>query len=429
MPNKRVLLEEARLNDARLDSLLGLTQMMDSPLQQITDYALQQAVAMTRSQIGYLAFANDDESVLTMHAWSKEAKAECAMAVQPLVYRVEDTGLWGETVRQRRPIVTNDYPAPNLLKRGFPEGHVPLSRHMNIPVFEGQRIVAVAGVGNKEIDYDDSDVRQLTLLMEAMWMLIQRHRYQQELHEHRDNLEQLVAERTEQLALEVERRRVAYEAVRAEQERLKELLALHERERRLIAYEIHDGLAQHIAGTLMEIQALESLVGHPSAEVHRVFEVSRERLARGLEEARNLISGLRPPSLDEFGVESAIQELILRRETGPTLTVDFHSELAHSRLEPVLEIAIFRIVQECITNARRHSGADRVSVSLQREDGWLCIDAQDGGVGFDPANVPGGRFGLEGIRERARLLGGVAEIRSAPARGTHIHVKLPFAAG
>jgi PAS domain S-box-containing protein len=94
---------------------------------------------------------------------------------------LETTGLWGEAVRQRRPIITNDYAAPNPYKKGYPEGHVDIRRHLNIPVFDGDRIVAVAGVGNKDDDYDESDVRQLTLLMNGMWWQIKRQRAEEEL--------------------------------------------------------------------------------------------------------------------------------------------------------------------------------------------------------------------------------------------------------
>ena len=419
------LAEEARLNAARLESVLRLTQMMDASLAEITGFALEQAVALTKSTIGYLAFVNDDETLLTMHAWSKNAMDACAVLDKPLVYVLERTGLWGEAVRQRQPIITNDYQAPGAYKRGLPEGHVPLVRHMNVPVFQGTRIVAVAGVGNKPADYNDADVRHLTLLMEGMWLLIDRQRAHEELRRHRDELELLVNERTEQLALEVEQRQHAYEALRVEQERLKELLAQHERDRRLVSYEIHDGLAQHLAGAIMEFQSLESLPADAAAESRAVIAACRRRLVDALKEARSLISTLRPMSLDEFGVESAINELILRCQADGGPTVEFISALSGRRLGPTLEIAVFRIVQECIANAQKHSGSQRLSVELTEDGDWLCLAVHDWGVGFDPTSVEGDHFGLEGIRERARLLDGQATVDSRPGHGTHITVRLP----
>ncbi len=86
---------ETRLNEARLEAVLQLSHMTEASLKEITDFALEQAVALTRSKIGYLAFMNEDETVLTMHSWSKDAMAECAISDKPLVYPLETTGLWG----------------------------------------------------------------------------------------------------------------------------------------------------------------------------------------------------------------------------------------------------------------------------------------------------------------------------------------------
>jgi len=176
------------LDHARLEALLRLNQMTGAPLQEVTDFALEEAVRLTSSRLGYLAFTSEDESILTMHSWSKTAMAQCAIQDKPIVYPVVDTGLWGEAVRQRKPVITNDYPAPNPLKKGYPEGHVHIARHMNLPVFEEGRIVLVAGVGNKAEPYDDSDVRQLTLLMQGMWQLLRRREIQEQLERRTEDL-------------------------------------------------------------------------------------------------------------------------------------------------------------------------------------------------------------------------------------------------
>jgi PAS domain S-box-containing protein len=168
--------EALQLNTERMETLLRLYQMREASLEVITDFVLEAAVRLTRSEIGYFAFVDEAEAVLTMHAWSKAAMDECTIADKPLVYPLETTGLWGEAVRQRRPIITNDYMAPNPWKNGYPEGHVILRRHVNVPIFSGGHIVIVVGVANKPYDYDDMDVRQLTLLMEGVWQLIERRR-------------------------------------------------------------------------------------------------------------------------------------------------------------------------------------------------------------------------------------------------------------
>ena len=172
--------EENEMNMRRFQALLKLNQMAEASLSEITDFTLEEAVSLTGSKIGYLAFLNDDESVLTMHAWSRSAMRECAITDKPILYPVSETGLWGEAVRQRKTIITNDYLSPNPFKKGTPAGHVALLRHMNTPIFDGDKIVIVAGVGNKEAVYTQADADQISLLMQGMWRLVERKRAEEE---------------------------------------------------------------------------------------------------------------------------------------------------------------------------------------------------------------------------------------------------------
>jgi len=172
--------ETIRLNESRLNVLLKLNQMTEASLQKIKDFTLEAAVKLTKSKIGYLAFMNEDESILTMHSWSKNTIKQCAMNNKPLTYPMETMGLWGEAVRQRKAMITNNYSVPNPFKKGLPRGHIKIIRHMNVPLFEGNRIIIVAGLGNKENDYDELDVRQLTLLIQDMWSLIQHKQAEKE---------------------------------------------------------------------------------------------------------------------------------------------------------------------------------------------------------------------------------------------------------
>ena len=190
---RKRLEEESRLNEERLEALERLNQMAGADEQAICHFALEAGVALTRSDVGYLAFVSEDEQQLTVYAWSERALAQCQTIDRPLDYQVVETGLWGEAIRQRHPVITNDYSASNPCVKGLPEGHVPLRRHMNLPVFDGERIAAVAGVGNKAQDYNEADVRQLSLLMSGMWRLVQRRRAQEALRDREAQLSALVA--------------------------------------------------------------------------------------------------------------------------------------------------------------------------------------------------------------------------------------------
>ena len=132
--------------------------------------------------------------------------------------------------------------------------------------------------------------------------------------------------------------------------------------------------------------------------------------------------------LDEFGVVEAIQNLVYEQNKDGGPEIEFEHDMAGERFPPPLENAIFRIVQESLNNACRHSRSDRIRVALTRRDNRICIDVRDWGVGFDSSAVEEQRFGLQGIRERVRLLDGSMAIESAPGKGTHISVELPLAA-
>ena len=168
---ERQRFEEAlSLNELLVHALLQLNEMADQPMQMIIDFALEKAIELTRSKACYLAFVSADETVQTMHSWPKgQRAAELAPQINPLA----EAGRWAEAVRQRRPVIANQDALPNCFETGAPDG-VELMRHMDVPVFEGERIVAVAGVGNKETPYDENDVRQLMLLLLGMWRLVQR---------------------------------------------------------------------------------------------------------------------------------------------------------------------------------------------------------------------------------------------------------------
>jgi PAS domain S-box-containing protein len=162
--------EALYLNELQVHALLQLNEMAELPMQTITDFALEKAIELTRSTIGYLAFVNADETLLTMNWWPREQRAS---EPGPQTHPVAESGRWAEAVRQRRPVIANQDAPPISPEKGAPED-VEQVRHMDVPVFEGERIVAVAGVGNKETPYDENDVHQLMLLMVGMWRLLQR---------------------------------------------------------------------------------------------------------------------------------------------------------------------------------------------------------------------------------------------------------------
>jgi PAS domain S-box-containing protein len=183
--------EELLFDALRFENLYELAIMGDQPKEFLLDFSLEAAVQITASSIGYIYLMDENETSLTLHAWSKSVMPACTMPIKPTKHRVEETGLWGEAVRQRKPVITNDYDAPNPMKKGYPEGHVPIKRHMNIPLIYNGKIVMIAGVGNKSAHYTSDDVQHLTLLMASTWQLIEEKQFRNALRESEERFRQL----------------------------------------------------------------------------------------------------------------------------------------------------------------------------------------------------------------------------------------------
>lgn len=208
------------------------------------------------------------------------------------------------------------------------------------------------------------------------------------------------------------------QALGRERTTLRRLIEVQERERQLVSYEIHDGLAQYLAGAMMHFEAFRhTLRGTEPSE----FVEGMRLLRAAAEESRQLIGGLRPPALDELGIVDAIESLVAdARLEIPEVT--FTHRLPEQRLPASLETTIFRVVQECLTNSRRHAGARSAAILLDWSPHGAHLRVSDDGCGFDPQRVPEDRFGIEGIRQRCRLVGGEPRIESAPGQGTSVDV-------
>ena len=228
------------------------------------------------------------------------------------------------------------------------------------------------------------------------------------------------------ICTDISDRKHAQEALQRERRFLRRLLDLHERERQVMAYEIHDGFAQQLTGALFQLQGFRQQQTKDPQAAQKTFEMGLSSLSGAIDETRRLINGLRPPILDEAGIVAAIDYLICEATEQYGLEVEFVCDLQVSRLAPPLETTVFRIVQESLTNVRQHSGGSKAKVSLTGHDDRLNLEIKDWGIGFNPEEVDESHFGLRGIRERARLLGGKAVVGTSLGHGTRIAIDLPF---
>jgi len=188
------------------------------------------------------------------------------------------------------------------------------------------------------------------------------------------------------------------------------LLSTREEERRQLAGRLHDELGQTLAAARWALAA----GSHKEAD---------QLLGQAVELVRDLARELRPPLLDELGLEPALRHLADRFSAAAGLEVTFEVRLPEKRLPRKVETALFRVVQEALENVRRHAGARRVEVRLAVEGGKLVGEVRDDGRGFEPGGPEG--LGLPGLREWMGAVGGGLEIESAPSRGTRVRFWVP----
>ncbi|MBS0210321.1 MAG: PAS domain-containing protein [Planctomycetes bacterium] len=214
-----------------------------------------------------------------------------------------------------------------------------------------------------------------------------------------------------------------------EQEFLQSVLKSHESDRQLMAYELHDGLLQDLTGGVWELEGLRGTLARFSPdELARVDKVLA-LLRQSLDEGRRLLSGLRPPILDEQGIVAALDYLVAEHRLAHPIDVTLSTNVQFKRLESLLEVTIFRIAQQALANIVQHSRSDRAEIRLTQLTESLHLAVRDWGVGFEVDKVAKDRFGLLGINRRAKLAGGEAQVVSQPNRGTLIFVRLPLVRG
>jgi len=231
------------------------------------------------------------------------------------------------------------------------------------------------------------------------------------------------------ICTETTERRQAQAALESERQALRRMLDLYEQHRQLTSYEIHDGIAQPLTMAAMSLESAQQKTGADGCGVANPQCVAALAMLReSLAEARRQMTQLRPSILDDFGAPAAVENLVALNQAlqGTTTSIRFIHDLPCGRLAPPLEIAIFRITQEALNNALTHSGSPHVAIRLTQQAARICLEIVDHGRGFDPAAIDPQHVGLEGIRQRAKLLGGQATIDSAPGRGTRISVDLPL---
>lgn len=203
-------------------------------------------------------------------------------------------------------------------------------------------------------------------------------------------------------------------------------LAAFEAERARIARELHDGPAQHFANAVLEVEYLQKLLQRDPAAVGEGLTRLRQVLQEGVREIRQCLFDLRLPTAGGADVVEALRTFLAEYERQYGLLVEASLPEGALPLGPEQRVAVLRILQEALTNARKHANAQRVRVRLEEQADTLVLEVVDDGRGFVVAQARQGRYGLLGMRERARLVGGRLEVHGRPGKGARIVLRLPL---
>ena len=210
-----------------------------------------------------------------------------------------------------------------------------------------------------------------------------------------------------------------------------EAIQAQENERQRISADLHDSVAQWLAGASYQTQTVEALLPDTNGNnIRGQLNLVEETIDKSLTELRRVLVDLRPPSLDELGLSHSLRQS-LNSISSDGLAGNFHEEGNHTRLEPNLEITVYRVVQEALNNIRKHAEATRVDLYLNYSDANIIVKIKDNGIGFDLTDtinnaISVGNLGLLGMKQRVDMLGGTINIQTRHGKGTTITLTLPL---
>ncbi len=272
------------------------------------------------------------------------------------------------------------------------------------PIKSRGELIGILALGRKQSDtrYSQEDIEMIISMAGKAGIIIENARMFDTLRQHQYQVQQLLTE-----------------AIHAQ-----------ESERQRISIDLHDSVAQWLAGASYQAQTVEALLSrNDNKAVREKLSTVEDTIEKSLKELRRVVVDLRPPALDELGLNHALQQS-LADLSSDGVTCNFSQDGKQTRLQPSVEISVYRAVQEALTNIRKHADASRVDLSLHYEDDRLIVMVSDNGKGFDLAHtidnaISVGNMGLLGMRQRVEMLGGEIDIKTQPGAGTTVIINLP----
>ncbi|QVL49625.1 MAG: CBS domain-containing protein [Thiocapsa sp.] len=406
-------------SDRRLKALFDLSQAAPTLSEpELLQAGIDTAVTLTDSLVGYLHFIDEDQETIHLCTWSRGTPAYCTAAYDGH-YSVSKAGVWADSLRTRQAVVHNDFEAVPE-RRGYPEGHAALVRHLGVPIKEGEQVRLLIGVGNKPIDYDESDRQQLQLVGDDLWRIVMRRRTELALAEAKESAESANRSKSAFLAN--------------------------------MSHEIRTPMNAIIGlGHLLEREVTDP---KPRAQVAKIMDAARHLLSiiNDILDLSKIEAG--QLTLEETGFSSValIQHafsILGERASGKGLTLE-------QSIDPRIPVVLYgdshrlgQILLNYLGNAIKFSegGTIRVSARAREVEGrrlLLCLEVADEGIGLNPSQCErlfqpftqsddsttrrygGTGLGLVICKRLAELMGGEVGVESAPGQGSRFRVEVPL---
>lgn len=379
-------------------------------LQTVTDVALAHLSSPTLlyELLGRIREALDGDAAQIL-LLSEDGQHLVMHVAEGIAERIETTvrvpmgqGIVGRIAASRKPMIVADITAVDVTDPVFRRKSI--ISLVGVPLIVEGRVIGVVYVGTvARRTFTADDVNMLQLVADRIALAIDHGHLYQQLAEREERLQVLVGK----------------------------LLVTQEEERRRVAYEVHDELAQIAASTHQHLQALANQHPPESSEAQEKIDRVLDLAQRTVREARRMVANLRPTVLDDFGLAVAIRHQAEELEKAG-FEIGYRETLGDYRLPATMETPLFRVVQEALTNIRKHAQSAKVQIRLERRGEAIYLEVRDWGRGFEPDAVSraggvGERVGLAGMQERIALLQGCLTVESQPGAGTRIvaHVPVP----
>ncbi len=373
-------------NELRLDTLLRLGMMEKDSLQEKYDFVLQRIVQLTRSNAGYVVLVNSAQTHLSIRSFIAISNELSYKNAGNLGFscRVEDAGLPGKAVTEKMTVISNSFES-GLNENIYPYQSA-IKRHLDVPIYSDGKIVLVGGVCNNGEKYDNLDIRQMTMLLEGMWQHVLNKSSEEEL----EKLE-------------------------------RQVIAVSEEERSKIGRDLHDDLGSHLTGVELLSKALQQKIGNQVPEIVEQFDSIRNLIRDAIDKTRRLSQGLYPVHVIEYGLESAVEELVVEVESSFSVKCTLSCESDGEEFGDNVATHLHYIIREAVFNAARHSKPETIRVVMKLSEAGFLVKIEDDGRGFGEKPDEAG-LGFHTMKYRAKAIGATLTIDSDETSGTVVSI-------